>query len=262
MRAYLFLPKHGSPPYQTVIFFPAGTRFTCDRAATCPRLWVTSSSGSGRAFLYPVYKGTYERATSRTRCGPNDERELRIAWSRDLGRAIDYLETRPDVDRSRLAFYGVSDGADAGVILTALEPRLKTSVLQGAGLGDRGSAGNRSRNYAPRVRIPTLMLNGRYDFGAPVETAATSAVRPAGSPPDAETAHGLRDRSCVADRGRAPRDSALAGPLPWTGRRRPSLGGIRRGPTLVICRSVWQGSTRIAFRAGTRRSSWTVGYGG
>ena len=68
--------------------------------------------------------------------GPFAEREIRIAWSRDLGRAIDYLETRSDIDRTRLAFYGVSDGADAGVILTALEPRLKTAVLQGTGIGE------------------------------------------------------------------------------------------------------------------------------
>src|SRR6185436_10379448 len=27
MRAYLFLPKRGSPPYQTVVFFPAGDAF-------------------------------------------------------------------------------------------------------------------------------------------------------------------------------------------------------------------------------------------
>jgi hypothetical protein len=35
MRVYLFLPKKGSRPYQTVIFFLGRTHFTCDRAATC-----------------------------------------------------------------------------------------------------------------------------------------------------------------------------------------------------------------------------------
>src|SRR6185436_9432914 len=111
----------------------------------------------------------YERAIHGER-GPNEERDLRVAWSRDLGRAIDYLETRSDIDRSRLAFYGISDGADAGVILTALEPRLKTSVLQATGIGGGAVPEIDLANYAPRIRISTLMLNGRYDFGAPVET--------------------------------------------------------------------------------------------
>ena len=114
--------------------------------------------------------------------GPNEERELRIAWSRDLGRAIDYLETRSDIDRARLAFYGVSAGADAGVILTALEPRLKTSVLQGTGIWGGVAPEIDSLNYAPRVRIPTLMLNGRYDFETPFETSQRPLFDLLGSP--------------------------------------------------------------------------------
>jgi len=139
---------------------------------------------------------TYERAIHGER-GPNEERDLRVAWSRDLGRAIDYLETRPDIDRSRLAFYGISDGGDAGVILTALEPRLKTSVLQATGIGAAAAPEIDLVNYAPRIRIPTLMLNGRYDFGVPVETAQNPLFALLGSAPDQkshrvyETGHAL-----------------------------------------------------------------------
>src|SRR5205085_2508634 len=110
-----------------------------------------------------------------------EERDLWIAWSRDLGRAIDYLGTRPDVDRTRLAFYGISTGAAAGVILTALEPRLKATVLQGAGLYESAPEID-PLNYAPRVRIPTLMLNGRYDFEMPFETAQRPLFDLLGSP--------------------------------------------------------------------------------
>ena len=170
MRAYLFLPTNGSPPYQTGIFFPAADAFILRSSRDISVARGDFIIRSGRAFLYPVYKGTYERPTS-DEVGSNEERELRIAWSRDLGRAIDYLETRSDIDRTRLAFYGVSAGADAGVILTALEPRLKTSVLQGTGIWDVVAPEMDSVNYAPRVRIPTLMLNGRYDFETPTETA-------------------------------------------------------------------------------------------
>jgi eukaryotic-like serine/threonine-protein kinase len=183
MHAYLFLPKTGSPPYQTVIFFPAPDAFQLRSSRDMSLSAMDFIVGSGRAFLYPIYKGTYERVT-RGENGPNDERDLRVAWSRDLGRAIDYLETRSDIDRSRLAFYGISDGADTGVILTALEPRLKTSVLQATGIGDGAVPEIDLVNYAPRIRIPTLMLNGRYDFGSPVETQQDPLFALLGSPPE------------------------------------------------------------------------------
>jgi eukaryotic-like serine/threonine-protein kinase len=170
MHAFLFLPGTGSPPYQTVIFFPPSDAFQLRSSRDMSLGFGGLIIRSGRAFLYPVYKGTYERPTPDA-TGPNEERELRIAWSRDLGRAVDFLETRSDIDRTRLAFYGVSAGADAGVILTALEPRLKTAVLQSTGMGEGRAPEIDPVNYAPRVQIPTLMLNGRYDFGNPVDTA-------------------------------------------------------------------------------------------
>ena len=158
--------------------------------------WGNFIIGSGRAVLYPVYKGTYQRSTS-AQMGSNAERELRTAWSRDLGRAIDYLETRSDIDGARLGFYGVSAGAAAGVILTALEPRLKVSVLQGAGFWDEVTPEIDPLNYAPRVLVPTLMLNGRYDFESPFETAQRPLFALLGSPAEhkrhtvLETGHAL-----------------------------------------------------------------------
>ncbi len=208
MRAYLFLPETGSPPYQTVIFFPGYGAFQMRSSRDMSLTFVDFIVRSGRAFLYPVYKGTYERATPAA-TGPNGERELRVAWSRDLGRAIDYLETRSDIDRARLAFYGVSAGADAGVILTALEPRLKTSVLQGTGIGDDATPEIDLVNYAPRIRIPTLMLNGRYDFGNPVDTRQRPLFDLLGSLPE-------QKRHAVLETGHAlPIEQVSREILPW-----------------------------------------------
>ena len=139
---------------------------------------------SGRAVVYPIYKGTYERRFPES-AGPHAQRESRVTWSRDLGRTIDYLETRPDIDAGRIGFYGVSAGADAGVILTALEPRLKVAVLQSTGIWGDEAPESDAFNYAPRVTVPTLMLNGRYDFNIPLETAQRPLFRLLGSrPPD------------------------------------------------------------------------------
>ena len=108
-----------------------------------------------------------------------------IAWSKELGRSIDYLETRRDIDRGRIGFYGFSLGAVVGPILTALEPRLKASILLGGGVVDMPQPPEiEAINFAPRVRMPTLMVSGRQDFARPVETLQRPLFNLLGPPPD------------------------------------------------------------------------------
>ena len=198
MRAHLFLPRDTRAPFQTVIFFPGYYAFLLPSSRDMALGAAEMIVRSGRAFLYPVYKGTYERHGP-DQAGATARRELRIAWSRDLGRAIDYLETRNDIDRDRLAYYGISAGADAGIILTALEPRLKASVLQGTGLWDEPTPEIDARNYAPRITVPTLMVGGRYDFELPYETTQRPLFALLGPAPEhkyhaiVETGHAVPD---------------------------------------------------------------------
>ena len=211
MRVHLFLPKNGSAPYQTVVFFPAADAFALRASRDMSLTWGSVILRSGRAFLYPVYKGTYERSIPE-QAGSNAERDLVTAWSRDLGRAIDYLETRPDIDRTRLAYYGVSVGGEAGVILAALEPRLKTAVLQGAGILLEGAPEIDPLNYAPRLRMPTLLLNGRYDFEGPFETVQRPLFDLLGAPAG-------QKRHIVFENGHAlPMDDVAREILPWLDR--------------------------------------------
>jgi cephalosporin-C deacetylase-like acetyl esterase len=173
---------------------------------------------SGRAFLYPIYKGTYERRIS-DGAGPMSERELMIAFSRDLGRALDYLATRPDLDAARVAYFGVSSGGDVGVILTALEPRLKASVLQGTGLWHEPTPELDLVNYAPRVRVPTLMLSGRYDFARPLETTQRPLFALLG-PPAEHKHHAVLEAGHVL-----PSEAVAREILPWLDRY---LGPVKR----------------------------------
>ncbi len=100
-----------------------------------------------------------------------------IHWSKDLGRSIDYLETRPDIDRNKIGYYGYSWGASMGAIFPALENRLKVSVLDGGGFYLQKARPEVDQiNFAPRVTIPALMLNGRYDFLFPLETSQAADV--------------------------------------------------------------------------------------
>lgn len=46
----------------------------------------------------------------------------------DYSRAIDYLESRADVDRSRIAYVGISMGAITGITFVAHDPRVRVMV--------------------------------------------------------------------------------------------------------------------------------------
>jgi dipeptidyl aminopeptidase/acylaminoacyl peptidase len=129
--------------------------------------------------MYPVYKDTYERGGGQDLpFGDIAERDRVISWSKDLSRSIDYLETRVDIDREKLGFYGASVGAFYGPILTGVDTRLKVSVLLGAGLFRWDPLPEVDPfHFASRNRTPTLMVNGKDDFYTPVETAQIPLFR-------------------------------------------------------------------------------------
>jgi predicted esterase len=162
--ARLYLPLNASPPFQTVVFFPGSDAEWLRKGQELNLRWFEFLLRSGRAVLFPVYKGTYERAVPGP-WSPHKRRDLVIQWSKDLGRSLDYLETRQDIDRERLAYFGFSLGGTYGPVLTAIEGRLRTTVLLVGGLASSELPPEIDPlNFAPRVRIPVLMLNGRQDF--------------------------------------------------------------------------------------------------
>ena len=114
---------------------------------------------SGRAVLYPIYKGTYERGDGLKSDLPDTTsfyRDHVIYWSKDLGRSIDYLETRSEIDRTKIGYYGFSWGAGMGAIMPALENRLKVSVLvSGVFYLQRALPEVDQINFAPRVAYPS-----------------------------------------------------------------------------------------------------------
>lgn len=104
IRAYVYLPKNASPPYQAVLYFPGGDAQLLRTSREVSLRFVDFVIRSGRALVYPVYKGTYERIVPVA--GSNGLRDLGIARVKDARRTIDSLETRPDIDRERLAYFG------------------------------------------------------------------------------------------------------------------------------------------------------------
>jgi cephalosporin-C deacetylase-like acetyl esterase len=173
MMAYLFLPKKGNPPYQTVVFFPGSDAIhtRSSESLGAPSFLLKS----GRAMIYPIYKSTYEREDDLNSDYANETnfwKDHVIMWGKDLSRSIDYLETRDDIDAGNLAYFGVSWGGAMGGIMPAVERRIKASVLLVAGLEFRRSLPQVDPvNFLPRIKTPVLMLNGKYDFFFPHETS-------------------------------------------------------------------------------------------
>ena len=189
MLAYLFLPKKGSPPYQTVILFPGSGAI--NRRSSEPIMEERNDRivfflKSGRAFLYPVLKGTYERGDALRSDYPDETsfyKDHVIMWVKDFSRSIDYLETCEDIDASKLAYYGTSWGGQMGGIVPAIEPRFVTSVLYVAGMYFQAALPEVDAiNYIPRITHPVLMLNGEYDFFFPLETSQRPMFERLGTP--------------------------------------------------------------------------------
>jgi serine/threonine protein kinase/dienelactone hydrolase len=179
--AHLFLPKNAAPPYQTVIYFPGSASIFQSSSEDLTRyyefpIFLSFLVKNGRAVLYPVYKGTFERrddALALIHTGDNSHlyTEYLIQLVKDFKRCIDYLETRLDIDGQKLAFQGMSWGAILGAIIPAVEERLQAIVLLGGGLTGVGRPEANQMNYVTRVKTPILMLNGKYDTFFPYETS-------------------------------------------------------------------------------------------
>jgi pimeloyl-ACP methyl ester carboxylesterase len=93
----------------------------------------------------------------------------------DLRRGLDYLETRADVDPTRIGFLGPSAGAMIGLVLAAIEPRYRAVILSGSGMPleyTRVIAQANPVNFASHIRAPKLMVQGRYDEDSPLRTSA------------------------------------------------------------------------------------------
>lgn len=169
--AYLYLPKNCKRPLQVIQYVPAGDVF--GRFASVPQHvenFMSPHIKAGRAVFAVVLKGFIEREQPpEYRAAPVGSikfRERIVKHAIDLRRGLDYLETRADLDRERVIFWGYSTGGELGLIFTAVENRYRAVVLIGVGLSpdvkEWISEANKA-NFAPHIKAPKLMLNGRYD---------------------------------------------------------------------------------------------------
>jgi serine/threonine protein kinase/dienelactone hydrolase len=185
---YLFIPRKGRPPFQTVVFFPGSNALLLRNFELYTTASLDAILKSGRAVLFPVYKGTYERGDGMESDNANMSSAWRdhvVMWVKDASRALDYAETRSELDHQKVAYYGYSWGAVMGAIVPAVEPRIKACVFALGGLDFPKTLPEVDPvNFVSRVKQPVLMLNGRYDFFFPMEASQEPLYRLLGSRKD------------------------------------------------------------------------------
>jgi dienelactone hydrolase len=214
--AYLFLPRSGKPPYQTVVYFPGSSAINRPSSDKNEFLGMGNFDfimKSGRALLFPIYKSTYERADGLGSSVPDETNSYKdhvIQWAKDLRRSIDYLESRNDIDSDKLAYYGFSWGARLGGIMIVVGGRFKTVILYVAGFRFQKQKPEVDPfHFVSRVRIPVLMLNGRYDSFFPYQTAQLPMFKLLGTPEE-------HKRHIIYDTGHnIPRNQLIKESLEW-----------------------------------------------
>jgi eukaryotic-like serine/threonine-protein kinase len=181
--AWLFLPKNAAPPYQTVVYYPSGEGQMIHNSDWLgPQRQLQFIIRSGRALLHPIYQGTYERIHERP-AGPAAVRELLIQRVKDLGRSIDYIAARQEFDISRLAYYGISMGCREGIAAVPMEPRIRAALMVACGIPQsRYPDGTDAVDFAPRFKVPVLLMDGRDDFTFPYTTSQLPLFHLFGTP--------------------------------------------------------------------------------
>jgi formylglycine-generating enzyme required for sulfatase activity/tRNA A-37 threonylcarbamoyl transferase component Bud32 len=185
VTAYLYLPKGFRRPLEVIHFAPAGD--VDDGFRTLPASMETQLPPfirGGRAAFAVVLEGYVGRPRPPGSEQPDtrsaDYVDFVVKRTTELRRGLDYIETRKDLDSSRIAFMGPSAGSFTGLVVTALEDRYRSILFIGTGIRPRwvsdADAANRI-NFIPRIRGPKLMLHGRYDENVALESEAMPLFR-------------------------------------------------------------------------------------
>jgi len=194
----LHLPTGTPPPWKTVVFFPGSNLLrspTMDQIDPIPLDFVPRS---GRVLVEPVYDGAFQRNDGRTLerwSSAAGRTDLVRRWVQDLGRTLDYIESRPDLAQGFSSFMGLSLGAGLAPDLLAFEPRFQAAVLISGGFGVASSQAGIDRQIAlaGRVSAPVLLLAGEEDIVSPAEPPKTEFLRAFRAPDSAKVLRVYKD---------------------------------------------------------------------
>jgi formylglycine-generating enzyme required for sulfatase activity len=177
--AFLFLPRTGSPPFQTIVYVPNSAVFFGTSVDVQAAEMLGALVRDGRALFSVVMHGMTGREFPGDWQPPPTRsvafRDLMVQHATELRLGLDYLETRDEIDRTGLVYAGSSWGSGSRLAFAAIDPRFRAAILIGAGIDERlhptlPEASN--INFAPYIRGPKVVVNGREDEEHPWLTRA------------------------------------------------------------------------------------------
>jgi len=180
--AYLAIPKdYKEGDKLPVVVLMHGWNLFWGKNEDWAQSWLPILTSNGYAVLAPDHFYFGERRHEDTSTGdydfgPYTKRDWMVQSVVDIRRGIDYLQQRPEIDSDRIAILGGSMGGWIGSVLSAVEPRIKTTVLTvpandfGTEQTAPGMVVNPS-NFFPRITSPLLVVMALKDVE--IRTART-----------------------------------------------------------------------------------------
>jgi dienelactone hydrolase len=170
VRAYLVVPP-GKGPFPAVIWAhgSGGTRDDLILPAT----WLAA-----RGAVSLVVDDPFERDPQLNLASDAKQRAAIVQQVIDLRRAVDLLQSRPDVDPKRIGFMGLSFGAMQGALLSGADSRVKAFDLQ-SGRGRTFGPGLDDLTWIRRSHAAFLFQLGLHDRIVPrAELVALARAAP------------------------------------------------------------------------------------
>jgi dienelactone hydrolase len=178
MDCYLFLPTNTQPPYQSVIYGHSANALYQENSDNLEdffeyKAFLEFIVENGRAVVFPIIKGTYGQRPDTPTNPPAGSHQKTTHLTRkikDYRRCLDFLETRDDFNKETIAFYGMSWGPRLGTFLSAVDSRIKVNIFYAGGIEiyEETRPEVNMIYFLTQVKIPTLMINGKYDAIFPV----------------------------------------------------------------------------------------------
>lgn len=176
MDVLIFKPKNSIGSLDSVILYPGANYYR-----TPPGIDEVDPGEygldfvlkSGRALVWPAYKGSMNRITDMNISFPSTQEHMRLFrqllshWTVDTARTIDYMQSRKDLFNENIFYVGMSYGGLFTPHVLLFEDRFKAAVFYVGGATTSIPPMVDGKNHMPRIKIPVLMLNGEQDYLVP-----------------------------------------------------------------------------------------------
>jgi len=169
---FIGLPLNVNPPYQTVIRFPGmdgRVKASLDTTGFDNGFQFDPYLKSGRAVILPICYSTYGRGLRWGEKGFNVlvHDSYNVV---DIRLTCDYIYQNDSLDNNKIAYTGFSWGGLRAPFILEVENRINLGIIGSCGLKKwpPDPDWRDMIHYLPRVKVPILLMGGRYDGSYPV----------------------------------------------------------------------------------------------